>query len=122
MRSDNLGVNVAYAATFNGEQDVYFLRIGPYDCNANEIPDEEDIACRTSIDCNGNAVPDECEFRGDFDGDRVTTLADFASFARCFTGDTVAITDPCCRLFDLDTDNDIDVTDFTAMHRVLTGP
>ncbi len=25
--SDNMGVNVAYAATFNGEQDVYFLRI-----------------------------------------------------------------------------------------------
>ncbi len=122
MRSDNLGVNVAYAATFNGEQDVYFLRIGPYDCNANGIPDEDDIADVTSIDCNANAVPDECEFRGDFDGDRVTTLADFAAFARCFTGDTVPITAPCCRLFDLDTDNDIDIADYTAMHRVLTGP
>lgn len=27
MVSDDLGANVAYAATFNGEQDVYFLRI-----------------------------------------------------------------------------------------------
>ncbi len=101
---------------------VYFLRIGPYDCNANEIPDEDDIADATSIDCNGNAVPDECEFRGDFDGDRVTTLADFAAFARCFTGDTVAITAPCCRLFDLDANDHIDLPDFTALHRVLTGP
>ncbi len=28
MISDNGGVNIAYAATFNGGQDVYFLRIG----------------------------------------------------------------------------------------------
>ena len=27
MISDNAGVSVAWAATFNGEQDVYFLRI-----------------------------------------------------------------------------------------------
>lgn len=29
MISDNAGVNLAYSATFNGEQDVYFLRIEP---------------------------------------------------------------------------------------------
>jgi Neuraminidase (sialidase) len=28
MLSDNSGASLAYAATFNGEQDVYFLRIG----------------------------------------------------------------------------------------------
>ena len=28
MVSDDLGANLAYAATFNGEQDVYFARIG----------------------------------------------------------------------------------------------
>jgi hypothetical protein len=61
MISDNLGANVAYAATFNGEQDVYFLRIGPWDCNANEVPDEEDLAAGTSNDCNQNNIPDECE-------------------------------------------------------------
>ena len=64
-----------------------------------------------SLDCNANAVHDECEFRGDFDGDRVTT---FAAFAGCFTGDSVATTAPGCRLFDLDADNHIDVADFTA--------
>ncbi|MHC4947641.1 MAG: S8 family serine peptidase [Planctomycetota bacterium] len=33
---------------------------GP-DCNANGIPDDEDLAAGTSADCNGNAVPDECD-------------------------------------------------------------
>jgi hypothetical protein len=65
MVSDNLGVNVAYAATFNGEQDVYFLRIGPWDCNGNEVDDAQDIASAASSDCNGNDVPDVCEYRVD---------------------------------------------------------
>ncbi len=61
MVSDDLGVNVAYAATFNGEQDIYFLRIGPSDCNGNGVIDADDIANLTSDDCNGNAIPDECD-------------------------------------------------------------
>ncbi len=61
MISDNAGVNVAYAATFNGEQDVYFLRIGDRDCNGNERPDTEDVATLFSKDCNENRAPDECE-------------------------------------------------------------
>jgi hypothetical protein len=85
-RSDNLGVNVAYAATFNGEQDVYFLRIGPWDCNSNEIPDEDDIASETSLDCNGNEIPDECEMLGDFDGNGRVNLTDVAAFQNCYTG------------------------------------
>ena len=92
MRSDNLGANVAYAATFNGEQDVYFLRIGPWDCNANEIPDEADIADRTSLDANANTVPDECEYRGDADGDGLTTLRDYAAFQNCFASNLVGQT------------------------------
>ncbi|MGA1225635.1 MAG: BACON domain-containing protein, partial [Phycisphaerales bacterium] len=31
------------------------------DCNENQIPDECDVASGTSSDFNGNAVPDECE-------------------------------------------------------------
>jgi hypothetical protein len=46
------------------------------DCNANGIPDDEDIAGGTSGDCNQNGVPDECEAIGacdspDTDGDGV---------------------------------------------------
>jgi hypothetical protein len=33
---------------------------GP-DCNANGIPDAEDLANGTSQDCNDNGVPDECD-------------------------------------------------------------
>ena len=55
-----MGAHVAYAATFNGEQDVYYLRIGDYDCNANGVGDSVDIADGTSPDRNGNGIPDEC--------------------------------------------------------------
>ena len=61
LASDNAGADLAYAATFNGEQDVYFLRIGDRDCNENGVPDEIDISGGTSGDCNYNTVPDECE-------------------------------------------------------------
>ncbi|MFQ5495747.1 MAG: WD40/YVTN/BNR-like repeat-containing protein, partial [Phycisphaerae bacterium] len=61
MVSDDLGARVAYAATFNGEQDVYFLRIGQFDCNNNAVGDLDDIADGTSNDCSGNGIPDECE-------------------------------------------------------------
>ena len=30
MISDDVGAHVAYAATHNGEQDIWFLRIGDY--------------------------------------------------------------------------------------------
>jgi hypothetical protein len=58
--SDETGVNVAFAATFNGEQDVYFIRLFP-DCNDTGVSDVADIAAGTSRDGNVNSVPDECE-------------------------------------------------------------
>jgi hypothetical protein len=54
------GADVAYAATFNGEQDVYYLRVFP-DCNENGVSDVDDIASGTSPDADGNGIPDECE-------------------------------------------------------------
>ncbi|MBU0717317.1 MAG: FG-GAP repeat protein, partial [Planctomycetes bacterium] len=62
--SDSAGVHVAYAATFNGEQDIYYLRIIAFDCNDNGIADADDIAAGTSLDCNDNTVQDECELEG----------------------------------------------------------
>lgn len=61
MISDDVGAHLAWAATFNGEQDVYYLRIGDYDCNANGISDTDDIINGDSGDCNENGIPDECE-------------------------------------------------------------
>ncbi len=52
---------LAYAATFRGGQDVYFLRVG--DCNANGLHDSRDIAGATSDDCDFNGIPDECQDR-----------------------------------------------------------
>jgi len=60
MISDELGPKIAYAATFNGEQDVYFLPIA-IDCNGNGLHDGDDIASGRSKDANGNGIPDECE-------------------------------------------------------------
>jgi hypothetical protein len=59
MVSENHAAALAYSATFNGEQDVYFLRIG--DCNSNYVHDGVDIETGYSQDANDNLIPDECE-------------------------------------------------------------
>jgi len=61
MISDRVGAHLAWAATFNGEQDVYYSRIGDYDCNGNGVGDATDIALGTSPDTDMNGIPDECE-------------------------------------------------------------
>jgi hypothetical protein len=58
--SDATGAGVAYTATFNGEQDVYFVRLFP-DCNENGIPDDVDLSSEASPDNDGNGLPDECD-------------------------------------------------------------
>ncbi len=65
--SDDAGVSLAYAATYNGEQDVYFLRILA-DCNINSLPDVDEIAADAALDANGNRILDECEPDTDADG------------------------------------------------------
>jgi hypothetical protein len=82
MISDNGGASLAYAATFNGEQDVYYLRIVRLldrctrsesefvrgtDCNGNGVADDCDIERGTSDDRDFNGIPDDCEV--DYDGD-----------------------------------------------------
>jgi hypothetical protein len=80
LASDNAGVRVAYAATFNGEQDVYYLRIIAEDCNENGIADADDIANGTSEDCDSNGIPDECESSGhDCNANGVLDTCDIAS-------------------------------------------
>ena len=59
MISDADGASLAYSATFNNEQDVYFLRLG--DCNLNGQHDSLDVSQGLSPDCNANQIPDECE-------------------------------------------------------------
>jgi hypothetical protein len=85
MLSDNVGASLAYAATFNGEEDVYYLRIGDYDCNANGVPDPQDIAGGTSTDVNQNGIPDECEDLGDMNCDGAINFGDINPFVRYLT-------------------------------------
>ena len=59
MISEPEDAALAFAATFRGEEDVYFLRVG--DCNANGRHDAKDISSGSSIDCNLDGIPDECE-------------------------------------------------------------
>lgn len=66
--SDRVGADLAWAATFNGEQDVYYLRIGDLDCNDNGVGDTLDLANGTSSDDDASGVPDECESDVDDDG------------------------------------------------------
>ncbi|RJP38449.1 MAG: hypothetical protein C4547_04540 [Phycisphaerales bacterium] len=60
MISTQAGILLAYCATFNGEQDIYFSRI-EIDCNNNGVHDGDDIARGASRDDNHNGIPDECE-------------------------------------------------------------
>jgi len=79
MISDRVGANLAWAATLNGEQDVYFTRIGEYDCNQNGTGDTQDILNGTSLDVNGNGIPDSCEpmqVPGDCNQDRRVDVSD----------------------------------------------
>ncbi|MGB2988219.1 MAG: sialidase family protein [Phycisphaerae bacterium] len=92
MISDNGGVSLAYAATFNGEEDVYFLRI-PFDCNNNGIEDDCDIdcgppggrcdvpGCGTREDCNNNDIPDDCEPNEDCNGNSERDICDIGEAA-----------------------------------------
>jgi hypothetical protein len=131
MVSDRLGAHVAIATTFNGEQDVYYLRIGEYDCNDNGIADPDDIAEGTSNDCNANGIPDECEIaadpaldadgsgildeceaRGDLDGDGDVDTADLLTLLANW-GDCPGGGAPCPG--DLDGDGDVDTADLLAL-------
>ena len=57
--SDNAKAHLAYATTYNGEQDVFYAQLG--DCNDNGVHDGVDIRDGTSFDSNANTIPDECE-------------------------------------------------------------
>lgn len=121
MISDIGGASLAYAATFNGEQDVYFLRI-PADCDDDGVDDSTEFSEGTASDCNENSIPDQCEYHADVNGDGRTTLDDFASYTDKATGPGAVDLADCDALLDIDHDSDIDLRDFAEFQRVFTGP
>ena len=74
--SDDAGVNLVYAATFNGEQDIYFLRINPNPCpadlNGDGVIDLADLGILLAD--FGCVPPGPCV--ADINGDGNTDLAD----------------------------------------------
>lgn len=60
MVSDDAGADLAWAATFNDEQDVYFTRLWA-DCNGNGASDSYDVWLGRERDLNENLDPDSCE-------------------------------------------------------------
>jgi hypothetical protein len=59
---------------------------------------------------------------GDFDRDGRVTLADVAELQNCFTGDGPAAVSPCCRIFDFEPDEDVDLDDYALFRWALSGP
>ena len=128
MVSDDACANLAYAATLNGEQDIYFLRIG--DCNGNGVHDGADIASGTSTDANGNGVPDECEVPGDLNCDGAVNADDIDPFvlalvsagnAEPFDDYSAAYPDCDPTLADVNADGSVNLFDIDAFINLLTG-
>lgn len=59
MVSDNVGANLAYAATFNNEEDIWFLRIGDYLCQGlvAEQPSSPSVCAGSSVSLQTSATP-----------------------------------------------------------------
>ncbi len=84
-RSDDRGAGLAYAATFNGEQDVYYMRVNQA-IGDGDLDGDTDLAdFATFSDCMSVFDP-VCElFDVDLDAD--VDLLDFGGFQDGFTGE-----------------------------------
>ncbi|WP_150046213.1 hypothetical protein [Methylomonas rhizoryzae] len=113
------GASVAYAATYNGEQDVYYLNVFP-DCNGNGRSDVSDIEQRRVGDANFNHIPDSCEtikVAADLDGDRDVDRADLARLVAQLNRQ-VAAGDP----MDLDGNGLVNALDVRKLTLLCTRP
>jgi len=126
-RSDLAGVSIAYAATFNNEQDVYYLRIPFNDCNSNGLLDYDDIQSRRSDDRGGNRIPDECECAmrptlGNADNDCDVDLRDWRRMTECLDGPDATAGKSTCDVFDIHVDQRITLRDVAGFQNRFTIP
>ncbi|WP_445372166.1 hypothetical protein ACH518_05475 [Methylomonas sp. HW2-6] len=113
------GASLAYTATYNGEQDVYYLNVFP-DCNQNGQSDVTDIERRRVGDTNTNHVPDVCEaitVAGDFDGDRDVDQVDINRILAA-RGSKIAAGDPR----DIDRNGVVNLLDARKLVQSCTRP
>lgn len=118
--SDNHGAHVAYTASYNGEQDVYYLHVFP-DCNNNAQSDVIDIEQRRSGDTNNNHLPDSCEniqVLGDQDADRDVDILDLNIVLAARNKPATGIND----LRDLDHNGMINLLDSRKLSLLCTRP
>ena len=107
MRSDLLGADLAWAATFNGEQDVYHTRLGAYDCDADGVSDTDQIALNVDLDCNDNGLLDSCEIAANVEVDvNFNGIPDSC--------------DPACEA-DINNDGVVDTADLGALVGIFGG-
>ena len=59
---------------------------------------------------------------GDFDRSGLIDLDDFAEWEACFTGPGPEYVSPCCRIFDFEADDDVDLLDFAEFAAALDQP
>ncbi|MBC7835835.1 MAG: hypothetical protein H7Y88_12165 [Phycisphaerales bacterium] len=104
---------MAYAATYTGGQDVYYTRIGDYDCNANGIADQIDLASGESRDCDGDSIPDECETRADWNLSGSVSSADITAYLASWFAD-VSFQTGAADYDDSGVTNSADITAFLA--------
>jgi len=124
LRSDKVGTSLAYAATFNGEQDVYYLRVGEFDCNGNGLPDSEDLSSGRSKDRNHNNIPDECDGLGDLNCDNKPNNFDIDPFVLALTdpaGYHAAYPDCDIQRADINGDGAVNNLDIDPFVQLLTG-
>lgn len=60
-------------------------------------------------------TPCDCNYDGG------VTLLDFVDYQRCVSGPGGDLSDPACSCFDLDHDNDVDLSDIGAFQRLFRG-
>lgn len=59
---------------------------------------------------------------GDYDRSGRVDLRDFAAMQCCFTSDGPTDVTPCCRIFDITPDADVDLSDFAEFRSAMNGP
>ena len=59
---------------------------------------------------------------GDFDRSGLIDLDDFVEWEKCFTGPGPEYVSPCCRIFDFEADEDVDLLDFAEFAAALDQP
>ncbi|TWT41923.1 BNR/Asp-box repeat protein [Phycisphaerae bacterium RAS1] len=115
--------HLAYAATFSGQHDVYYVRLG--DCNNNGVHDGLDVARGASLDANGDGVPDECgHFMADLNCDGYVSALDVNAFtAAVLDPDGYAATYPGCDILlgDANSDGETNVLDINWFVGLLIG-